>query len=263
MLKTFVTSLALIVAVWGGDTPTSAQAQALPHDAQYAEADITYGATIYAARCVTCHGPQGDAIGGVNLRTGVFKTAFADRDLDRVIRTGSAAGMPAFALDSAEMAGIIAYIRNMNAVDVSTVKTGDSARGRVLFSGKGNCTGCHRVGQTGSGVAPNLSDIGAVRSPGSLQRTLLDPSSQMMPVNRPVRVVTKDGTVINGRRLNEDTYSLQIIDDGERLHSFVKADLREFTIAKTSPMPSAKSVLSDAEIADMLAYLLTLKGQLP
>jgi putative heme-binding domain-containing protein len=112
-------------------------------------------------------------------------------------------------------------------------------------------------------VAPNLSDIGAVRSPGSLQRTLLDPSSQMMPVNRPVRVVTKDGTVINGRRLNEDTYSLQIIDDREQLHSLVKADLREFTIVKTSPMPSAKGTLSDAEIADMLAYLLTLKGQLP
>jgi mono/diheme cytochrome c family protein len=85
----------------------------------------------------------------------------------------------------------------------------------------------------------------------------------MMPVNRPVRVVTKDGTVINGRRLNEDTYSLQIIDDRERLHSLLKADLREFTIAKTSPMPSAKGTLSDAEIADTLAYLLTLKGQLP
>lgn len=263
MLKTFVTSLALIGLVWAVGAATSARAQALPHDIQYPEADITYGATLYAARCVNCHGPQGDAIGGVNLGTGVFKTAFADRDLDRVIRAGSSAGMPAFALDSAEMAGIIAYIRNMNAVDVSTVKTGDSARGRVLFSGKGNCTSCHRVGRTGSGVAPNLSDIGAVRSPGSLQRTLLDPSSQMMPVNRPVRVVTKDGTVINGRRLNEDTYSLQLIDDGERLHSFVKADLREFTIAKTSPMPSAKGVLSDAEIADMLAYLLTLKGQLP
>ena len=46
-------------------------AQAFPHDAQYADADITYGATLYAARCVTCHGAQGDAIGGVNLRAGV------------------------------------------------------------------------------------------------------------------------------------------------------------------------------------------------
>ena len=78
--------------------------------------------------------------------------------------------------------------------------------------------------------APNLSDIGALRSAGSLQRSLLDPTSQMMPINRPVRVVTKDGTVINGRRLNEDTYSVQLIDDRERLHSLLKADLKEFTI---------------------------------
>ncbi len=83
----------------------------------------------------------------------------------------------------------------------------------------------------------------------------------MMPINRPVRVVTKDGTVINGRRLNEDTYSVQIIDDRERLHSLVKADLREFTIAKTSPMPSYQGHSRAEEIADVLAYLLSLKGQ--
>ena len=57
--------------------------------------------------------------------------------------------MPAFALDNAEMAGIIAYLRNMNAFDAATVKTGDAARGRAIFNGKGACTGCHRVGPVG------------------------------------------------------------------------------------------------------------------
>ena len=46
MRKTFVTSLVLVVAVWAVDAPASAQAQALPHDTQYPEADITYGATL-------------------------------------------------------------------------------------------------------------------------------------------------------------------------------------------------------------------------
>ena len=104
------------------------------------------------------------------------------------------------------------------------MKTGDVARGRAIFTGKGGCTDCHRVGGTGSIVAPNLSDIGAVRSAGSLQRRSLDPASQMMPINRPVRVVTKDGAIVNGRRLNEDTYSLQMLDDGGNLRSFLKAD---------------------------------------
>jgi mono/diheme cytochrome c family protein len=83
----------------------------------------------------------------------------------------------------------------------------------------------------------------------------------MMPINRPVRIVTKDGTVIQGRRLNEDTYGVQIMDDHERLHSLVKADLREYTIGTMSSMPSFKGKLSSAEIADVVTYLLSLKGQ--
>ena len=73
-----------------------AQTQAPLHDSQYADADIAYGATLYTAKCVTCHGTQGDAIGGVNLRSGTFRNAVIDRDLDRFIRAGSPAGMPAF-----------------------------------------------------------------------------------------------------------------------------------------------------------------------
>jgi putative heme-binding domain-containing protein len=244
-----------------GATVALAQAPVPSHDNPYAAADIAYGATVYESKCVTCHGAQGDAIGGVNLRSGTFRNAVIDRDLERFIRNGSPAGMPAFALDAADMAGIVAYLRNMNAFDAASVKTGDQARGRAIVLGKGGCTQCHRIDVDGSRVGPNLSDIAAVRSAGSIQRSLVDPSSQMMPINRPVRVVTKDGATISGRRLNEDTYTLQIIDDHERLHSLVKADLREFTISNTSPMPSYKGKLSDEEIGDVLAYLLSLKGR--
>lgn len=75
-----------------------------------------------------------------------------------------------------------------------------------------------------------------------------------------MRVVTHDGRDINGRRLNEDTYSLQIIDEHENLLSLVKAELREYTISKTSPMPAYKERLTENERADVIAYLLTLKG---
>lgn len=232
------------------------------HESQYPEADIAYGLQVYTAQCSTCHGAQGDGVGGVALRGGKFRNAVIDRDLERFIRAGSpAAGMPPVALNAAEMAGIIAYLRNMNTLDPATIKMGDSSRGRALFEGKGKCASCHRVGPSGSRVGPNLSEIGSARSAGSLQRSLLAPTTQMMPINRPVRVVTKDGTVITGRRLNEDTYSVQLIDDRERLHSLLKSDLREFTILTTSTMPSYKDTMSAEEQADVLAYLLSLKGQ--
>ena len=238
-----------------------ATAQAPLHDAQYPDADIAYGATLYASKCVTCHGTQGDAIGGVNLRSGKFRNAVIDRDLERFIRAGSPAGMPAFTLDNAEMAGIIAYLRNMNSFDGATVKTGDAARGRAVVEGKGNCTSCHRIGAIGSRVAPNLSEVGSARSAGSLQRSLVDPTGQMMPINRPVRAVRKDGSTIAGRRLNEDTYSVQLIDDRGQLHSILKSELLQFTVSTTSPMPSYKGTLSESDIADVVAFLLTQKGQ--
>mgnify|MGYP003704443855 CR=1 FL=1 len=77
---------------------------------------------------------EGDAIGGVNLRSGKFRNAVIDRDLDRFIRAGSPAGMPAFNLDASEMAGIIAYLRNMYAFDGAAVKTGNIARGQTIFA---------------------------------------------------------------------------------------------------------------------------------
>jgi len=82
----------------------------------------------------------------------------------------------------------------------------------------------------------------------------------MRPINRPVELVTADGTRISGRRLNEDSYTVQIIDDEERLRSFDKVDLREFTVLTESPMPSYADQLSAQELADLLAYLVSLKG---
>jgi putative heme-binding domain-containing protein len=261
MQKMIDLAVMVVVVATVGSMAVAAQQAAQLHDSQYPDVDIAHGASLYTDRCSVCHGAQGDGIGGVNLRSGKYRNAITDRDLAGFIRAGSqAAGMPPFALDDADMAGIIAYLRNMNSFDAATVKTGNVARGRAVFEGKGACTKCHRVGRLGSHVAPNLTDIGSVRSAGSIQRSLLEPTSQMMPINRPVRLVTKDGTVINGRRLNEDTYSIQVMDDRERLHSVRKDDVREFTIVKTSPMPSYKDTLTSEELSDLLGYLLSLKG---
>ena len=233
---------------------------ALPTD--YTATDIAYGARLYDAQCTTCHGANGDAVGGVNLRSGTFRNAITDQDLARVIANGiQGTGMQGFKFDAAELAGIIAYIRSMNAFDREAVRLGDADRGRGLFNGKGECTRCHRVDARGSRVAPDLSDIGAMRSAGSLLRSLTDPSGQMMPINRPVRAVRRDGTVVNGRRLNEDTYTVQLIDDQERLVSLTKSDLREYTIVTASPMPSFRDKFNPDELADVVAYLLSLKGR--
>ncbi|HVY34048.1 MAG TPA: c-type cytochrome [Caulobacteraceae bacterium] len=261
MRRQLLPLLAVVGLALAGPSLGIAQAIA-DHPLDYAPADIAYGAKLYGEQCVACHAATGDGVGGIDFKRGTFHSVVTDRDMSSVITGGVAGkGMPAFKLDPTEVTGLVAYIRNFNSVDRSTIKLGDAARGKAIFEGKGECGTCHRVNGVGPRSAPDLSDIGAVRSAASIQRTLTDPSSQMMPINRPVHIVTKDGKVINGRRLNEDTYSLQLMDDHENLVSLNKADLKEFVISTKSPMPAYKDRLSADELADLMSYLLALKGK--
>ena len=114
------------------------------------------------------------------------------------------------------------------------------------------------MNHVGSYLGPDLSEIGAARSAAMLEDTLLDPVSNARPGNRSIRAVTKTGNVVTGRRLNEDTWSVQIIDSNEKLVSLWKPDLKEYAVIK-STMPSFKDTLTDAQRADVIAYLLSLR----
>jgi putative heme-binding domain-containing protein len=249
-------SVGLTVSV----APAGAQLLTVDHPGQYTQEDIARGSLLYNAQCFACHGRDGDQISGVDLRRGLFRRAQSDEDLAQTITRGTPGGMPPFKLDPAELTGIVAFIRA--GFDTSaSVRVGDAARGRTLFEGKGECSTCHRVAGRGPRKAPDLSDIGLARAPAMLERSVRDPSSALQPINRPVRIVTADGHTIRGRRLNEDTHTVQIIDDRERLLSIPKKDLRSFDVVKESAMPTYAGKLSDDEIADVVAYLLTLRRQ--
>jgi putative heme-binding domain-containing protein len=231
------------------------------HVGQYSQADIERGSRLYGGNCAFCHGAGGDGVPNVDLRSGKFRRAASDEDLGRLIVTGvPGTAMPPHKFQDAELTGIVAFIRSMRDLHPATVAVGDARRGKEIFTGKGACMSCHRVNGQGSRVAPDLSDIGMIRSANSLQKSLLDPTANMLPINRPVRAVTRDGTVIDGRRLNEDTYSVQLIDAGEHLVSLTKADLKEYVVSKTSTMSSYRDKFNAQELADVVAYLLTLNG---
>ena len=192
----------------------------------------------------------------------MFRRSTSDEDLAKVITTGVPnTAMPPFALQPTEVTSVIAFIRAGFDPAGTAVKIGNAARGQAIFEGKGACASCHRVNGRGPRVAPDLSDVGAARTPATIQRTLMDPSSQMMPLNRPVRIVTKAGQTINGRRLNEDTFSVQLIDERERLLSIDKSHDQEHGGARRSRRcRRMQRKLTSDEMSDLIAYLLTLKG---
>ena len=228
-------------------------------DHQYTSEAIAEGLRVYTQQCALCHGPQGDTIDGIDLRRGVFRTATSDDDLRAIVTGGAAEGrMPAMALRDEELSGVIAYIRAGFDPSGIAIKIGDPERGKVLFEGKGECASCHRVNGIGPRTAPDLTSIGAQRTPSSLQMNLLDPATALLPINRPVRIVTRNEETVVGRRLNEDTYSVQIIDSQERLRSLLKTDIVRYEI---SDAPSKQpTTLTSEEVADVVGYLLTLRG---
>lgn len=228
-------------------------------DHQYTSEAIEAGSQVYTQQCALCHGPQGALVDGINLRTGQFRSVQSDADLRQVISDGAGEGrMPAFSLRADEMNGVVAFIRAGFDPEGEAVKIGDPVRGKALFEGEGQCADCHRVRGVGPRTAPDLSNIGAIRTPASLQRNLLDPATALLPINRPVRLVTRFEETIVGRRLNEDTYTVQVIDSGERLRSLKKTDLVSYEISD-EPSKQPTTMTSD-EVADVIGYLLTLRG---
>lgn len=231
------------------------------HAGQYDVADIEYGAQLFAERCVVCHGPDGDLMPQANLRTGTYRNAASDRDLMRVIRDGvENTAMAATGYAATELTALVAYLRNITDFDGSGITLGDPIAGRVLYEGAGGCTECHRIGADGPSYAPSLTSIGLTRTAAALRRVLLDPDAGMLPINRPVRAVTADRRVIEGRRLNEDTFTVQLITKDEELVSLDKTSLREYSIGRQSAMPAYGEIFSEQQIADLLAWLLSQKG---
>ena len=78
-------SVALLGLALLGSSLAAAQSPAPGHPGEYAPADIAYGSRLYDAQCTTCHGANGDGVGGVDLRSGKFRNAVTDQDLTRVI----------------------------------------------------------------------------------------------------------------------------------------------------------------------------------
>jgi putative heme-binding domain-containing protein len=231
---------------------------------RYLSSDVESGSRLYRSNCFACHGPEGASIPGVDFRRGQFKRATSDEDLLRVIVRGvPGTAMPPTNIPDSQRLALVAYIRSLHASAASAVGSGDAGRGRALLENKGGCLACHRIDGKGSRVGPDLSEVGAIRTAAYLERSILDPNESVLPEHRYVRAVTRQGVVITGRRLNEDTHTLQLIDQDERLRSLVKSELREYSLLTTSSMPSYQGKFSSQELADLVTYLLSLKGSDP
>lgn len=227
----------------------------------FTPAEVENGGRIYQSTCAGCHGTAGDQIAGTALRSGKFRRATTDDEVARIIRTGIAGtAMAGQAVSETEAQMIVAWLRGGATTSAAPRLAGDAARGRVIFEGRGNCTSCHGPGGVGGRRAPALLDMGVIRRPPQLEQALLDPSAEIHTDFRSITATLRDGATVTGRLMNQNTWSIQMLDSAGQLRSLDKADLRSHAILTTSPMPSYRQSLSPQELADVVAFLGTMKG---
>jgi putative heme-binding domain-containing protein len=251
-LKTFITGIVLALGVGGASTALAQHATA---------SDIEDGGRAFENNCAACHGPDGNLIAGIDFRRGVLRRPLTDAEIKDIILHGIPnTPMPAIPGMSEEQAErIVAYLRSLPDTLSATAVPGDAERGRAIVSAQ--CLDCHRIGTQGSRLGPDLSRIGLERRATELERSLLDPAAEVQPAHRSFSVTPRRGASVTGRLLNQDTYTIQLIDSDERLRSFQKSDLSDYGFLP-SPMPSYRDALDEQALADVVSYLVSLRGAL-
>lgn len=133
------------------------------------------------------------------------------------------------------------------------------ARAKEIVQANG-CLSCHRVNGNGSYVGPDLDDVGAHRTADQIRKALVSPSQELLPEDRTVRLTTQDGKTVTGRLLNQDGFSVQLIDATGQLMSFERSNLQEFTIVTTNPMPSYANKITGQDLSVLVQYLQSMQG---
>jgi len=224
-------------------------------------ADIAAGERTFGSQCAYCHGPKGEGAIGPALAVPRLRRVQDEDGLIQVIRDGiPGTGMPASAMTGTEARQTAAYVSAIGRLSQNGLP-GDARRGEELFMGKGRCIQCHTVAGRGGAVGPDLAGIGGRRGSAELRTSLLDPETSVASNFLQVRVTTKNGEKVTGVRVNEDTFSIQLRDLSNTLHSFWKSTLTDIVKEPgRSPMPSYRNVLSGEEVDDLVSYLMSLKA---
>ena len=231
----------------------------------------------FRINCAMCHGLGAHGGGrGPDLTRAVKKHTHSDAEMFQVISNGiPGTAMPAngtngqgVGMTDEEIWQIITYIRSQE-VKAPAKPLGNGAHGKDLFFGDANCSLCHTVEGKGGRLGPELTGVGGSRTREAIIDSVRNPSRRLawglteatkeFPQEyESVTVVTADGKEIKGVTLNEDSFSVQIMDSGETIHLLEKDKLRSFHKSRDSAMPKYdEDALSNKDLEDIVAFLVS------
>ena len=254
-----------------------ASAQDVPSTIEFADDPdaIRTGMGVYRLRCADCHGTDARGVRAPGL-TELWASGRTDEGIFRTITQG-VPGTIMRPIDrirtrDSEVWQVIAYLRSISS-PTTTHPMGDAVRGEQIF--QASCSLCHQVNSAGGRLGPDLSRIGMARSVDSLTNRIRgERKMQIMPTRTTVggaividknyaqtTLVAASGESMQGVKNNEDLFSIQLIDMAGRIQGFDKDSLEVLEVSTESLMPAfGPDTLSDADLEDLLSYLVTLRG---
>src|SRR5579864_6236122 len=218
--------------------------------------DASEGAALFRSDWAGCHGPSGTGGRGSDLTRGTFRHASDDGKLFRIIATGiSGSPMPGVIATrpATSVWQLVAYVRVLNRQS-SHAEMGDATAGRQLFEGRGRCSTCHRA-DTRAG--PDLSNVALARSPAARRQVLVAPSDGAQKPSQMLRVIETTGAVHVGQLMDEDTFSVRLLENDRTLCAFDRKRLKSIERIAVRAAPHGGVAFTAREIDNVVAYLLT------
>jgi cytochrome c oxidase cbb3-type subunit III len=233
------------------------------------------GESQFRANCAFCHG-LGAGGGGraPDLTPMRKKHGNSDAELYRTINEGvpgtamppNGATQQGVGMTEAEIWQVITYIRSVQKKAPAEIP-GNAAHGKQLFFGVTGCSVCHMVDGKGGRLGPDLTGAAAARSREYLIESIRKPNRRLAQglgeamkeftvEYATVTVVDSAGKKFQGVVLNEDNFTLQMMDQNEQLHLFEKDKLKSIEEARTSLMPPFdEGMVPEKDLQDLIAFL--------
>jgi putative heme-binding domain-containing protein len=138
---------------------------------------------------------------------------------------------------------------------------GDASRGEKLFwSPAVNCGSCHKIGERGTAIGPDLSAIGKLRSREDLLESILEPSRRIEPKYAAYLAQTADGRSFTGLLVKRSEQEVVLRDGQNKEIILASKNVEMLQPARLSLMPDGQMAgLTAQEAADLLEYLASRK----
>jgi putative heme-binding domain-containing protein len=149
----------------------------------------------------------------------------------------------------------------LDELEASFAKAGDAGLGgAVFFSQRVGCSSCHRIGERGGRIGPDLTHIGSRRSKRDLLEAILAPSASQARGFETVTVETSAGKVVSGMIAAESSQSVTLRLADQSLLTLPRRDIDSLSPSPVSLMPlGLDRAMTRDQLAHLTAFLHSLK----